>query len=113
MKAIGYARVSTDKQAEKGCSLEAQEEKVRARRHAGAFPPQRGPIQTLNPSPDLRVGQLRVANPVSITGSKWFSACYLAGGSARRVGSIFRVSESQRSPNRGPDKILPIFGSRD
>ena len=30
MKAIGYARVSTDKQAGKGCSLEAQEEKIRA-----------------------------------------------------------------------------------
>ena len=30
MKAIGYARVSTDKQAEKGCSLEAQVEKIRA-----------------------------------------------------------------------------------
>ena len=30
MKAIGYARVSTDKQAERGCSLEAQAEKIRA-----------------------------------------------------------------------------------
>jgi site-specific DNA recombinase len=30
MKAIGYARVSTDKQAERGVSLEAQTEKVRA-----------------------------------------------------------------------------------
>jgi DNA invertase Pin-like site-specific DNA recombinase len=30
MKAIGYARVSTDKQADKGVSLEAQTEKVRA-----------------------------------------------------------------------------------
>jgi DNA invertase Pin-like site-specific DNA recombinase len=30
MKAIGYARVSTDKQAEQGVSLEAQEAKIRA-----------------------------------------------------------------------------------
>lgn len=30
MKAIGYARVSTDKQAEQGVSLEAQTEKIRA-----------------------------------------------------------------------------------
>ncbi|MCL5745157.1 MAG: recombinase family protein [Acidobacteria bacterium] len=30
MKAIGYARVSTDKQADRGVSLEAQTEKVRA-----------------------------------------------------------------------------------
>jgi len=30
MKAIGYARVSTDKQAERGVSLEAQTEKIRA-----------------------------------------------------------------------------------
>lgn len=30
MKAIGYVRVSTDKQAEKGVSLEAQAEKIRA-----------------------------------------------------------------------------------
>lgn len=30
MKAIGYARVSTDKQADKGVSLEAQQEKVQA-----------------------------------------------------------------------------------
>jgi hypothetical protein len=32
MKAIGYVRVSTDKQADFGVSLEAQQEKVRARR---------------------------------------------------------------------------------
>ena len=30
MKAIGYARVSTDKQADRGVSLEAQTAKVRA-----------------------------------------------------------------------------------
>lgn len=30
MKAIGYVRVSTDKQAESGCSLDAQAEKIRA-----------------------------------------------------------------------------------
>ena len=30
MKAIGYARVSTDKQADRGVSLEAQQEKIRA-----------------------------------------------------------------------------------
>ena len=30
MRAIGYCRVSTDKQADFGCSLEAQQEKVRA-----------------------------------------------------------------------------------
>jgi site-specific DNA recombinase len=30
MKALGYARVSTDKQAERGVSLEAQAEKIRA-----------------------------------------------------------------------------------
>jgi DNA invertase Pin-like site-specific DNA recombinase len=30
MKAIGYVRVSTDKQAERGCSLDAQAEKIRA-----------------------------------------------------------------------------------
>ena len=30
MKAIGYARVSTDKQADSGVSLEAQQEKIRA-----------------------------------------------------------------------------------
>ena len=30
MKAFGYARVSTDKQAERGCSLDAQAEKIRA-----------------------------------------------------------------------------------
>src|SRR5947208_7110065 len=30
MKAIGYVRVSTDKQADKGISLEAQAEKIRA-----------------------------------------------------------------------------------
>src|SRR5690348_10951065 len=30
MKAIGYARVSTDRQAEQGVSLEAQEAKIRA-----------------------------------------------------------------------------------
>src|ERR1700738_4213541 len=30
MRAIGYARVSTDKQAERGCSLDAQAEKIRA-----------------------------------------------------------------------------------
>src|ERR1700675_3199093 len=30
MKTIGYVRVSTDKQAERGCSLEAQAEKIRA-----------------------------------------------------------------------------------
>jgi len=30
MRAIGYIRVSTDKQADKGCSLEAQQEKIRA-----------------------------------------------------------------------------------
>jgi site-specific DNA recombinase len=30
MRAIGYIRVSTDKQADKGCSLEAQHEKIRA-----------------------------------------------------------------------------------
>jgi len=30
MQAIGYVRVSTDKQAERGCSLEAQAEKIRA-----------------------------------------------------------------------------------
>jgi site-specific DNA recombinase len=30
MKAVGYVRVSTDKQAERGCSLEAQAEKIRA-----------------------------------------------------------------------------------
>ena len=30
MRAIGYIRVSTDKQADKGCSLEAQSEKIRA-----------------------------------------------------------------------------------
>ena len=30
MKAIGYVRVSTDKQADFGVSLEAQSEKVRA-----------------------------------------------------------------------------------
>ena len=30
MKAVGYVRVSTDKQAERGISLEAQAEKIRA-----------------------------------------------------------------------------------
>jgi site-specific DNA recombinase len=30
MKTIGYVRVSTDKQAERGVSLEAQAEKIRA-----------------------------------------------------------------------------------
>ena len=30
MRAIGYARVSTDKQADKGISLEVQQEKIRA-----------------------------------------------------------------------------------
>ena len=30
MQAIGYVRVSTDKQAERGCSLDAQAEKIRA-----------------------------------------------------------------------------------
>src|SRR5215217_2085582 len=30
MKAIGYARVSTDKQADHGVSLQAQQEKIRA-----------------------------------------------------------------------------------
>ncbi|MGA2145934.1 MAG: recombinase family protein [Bryobacteraceae bacterium] len=30
MKAVGYARVSTDRQAERGCSLEAQTARVRA-----------------------------------------------------------------------------------
>jgi len=30
MKAIGYVRVSTDKQAERGVSLDAQAEKIRA-----------------------------------------------------------------------------------
>ncbi len=30
MRTIGYARVSTDKQAEQGVSLEAQAEKIRA-----------------------------------------------------------------------------------
>jgi hypothetical protein len=30
MKAIGYVRVSTDRQAEQGVSLEAQEAKIRA-----------------------------------------------------------------------------------
>jgi site-specific DNA recombinase len=30
MKTVGYARVSTDKQAERGISLEAQEAKIRA-----------------------------------------------------------------------------------
>ena len=30
MRAIGYARVSTDKQADKGISLEIQQEKIRA-----------------------------------------------------------------------------------
>src|ERR1041384_3264860 len=30
MKAIGYVRVSTDKQADRGVSLEAQQEKIRA-----------------------------------------------------------------------------------
>src|SRR5712691_7717429 len=30
MKTIGYVRVSTDRQAERGCSLEAQAEKIRA-----------------------------------------------------------------------------------
>jgi site-specific DNA recombinase len=30
MQALGYVRVSTDKQAERGCSLEAQSEKIRA-----------------------------------------------------------------------------------
>jgi site-specific DNA recombinase len=30
MRTIGYVRVSTDKQAERGCSLEAQESKIRA-----------------------------------------------------------------------------------
>jgi site-specific DNA recombinase len=30
MRAIGYIRVSTDNQADKGCSLEAQREKIRA-----------------------------------------------------------------------------------
>jgi site-specific DNA recombinase len=30
MRAIGYARVSTDKQADHGVSLEAQEAKIRA-----------------------------------------------------------------------------------
>src|ERR1035438_3686634 len=30
MRAIGYIRVSTDKQADKGCSLEPQQEKIRA-----------------------------------------------------------------------------------
>jgi DNA invertase Pin-like site-specific DNA recombinase len=30
MKAIGYGRVSTDRQAEQGVSLEAQEAKIRA-----------------------------------------------------------------------------------
>src|SRR5580693_8604724 len=30
MITIGYVRVSTDKQAERGCSLEAQAEKIRA-----------------------------------------------------------------------------------
>jgi DNA invertase Pin-like site-specific DNA recombinase len=30
MRAIGYARVSTDKQADNGVSLEAQEAKIRA-----------------------------------------------------------------------------------
>jgi site-specific DNA recombinase len=30
MKALGYVRVSTDKQAERGCSLEAQAEKIKA-----------------------------------------------------------------------------------
>ena len=30
MKTVGYVRVSTDKQAERGVSLEAQAEKIRA-----------------------------------------------------------------------------------
>src|SRR5215831_16746982 len=30
MRAIGYARVSTDKQADRGVSLDAQQEKIRA-----------------------------------------------------------------------------------
>src|SRR5580700_2912965 len=30
MRTIGYVRVSTDKQAERGCSLDAQAEKIRA-----------------------------------------------------------------------------------
>src|ERR1700687_5135523 len=30
MTTVGYVRVSTDKQAERGCSLEAQAEKIRA-----------------------------------------------------------------------------------
>ena len=30
MRAIGYVRVSTDKQADRGVSLEAQQEKIRA-----------------------------------------------------------------------------------
>src|SRR6202050_13947 len=30
MRVIGYARVSTDKQADRGVSLEAQQEKIRA-----------------------------------------------------------------------------------
>src|ERR1700733_13659333 len=30
MKTVGYVRVSTDKRAERGCSLEAQAEKIRA-----------------------------------------------------------------------------------
>ena len=30
MKTVGYVRVSTDKQAERGISLEAQAEKIRA-----------------------------------------------------------------------------------
>ena len=30
MKAIGYVRVSTDKQADRGVSLEAQVEKIKA-----------------------------------------------------------------------------------
>jgi len=29
MRAIGYVRVSTDKQADRGVSLEAQQEKIR------------------------------------------------------------------------------------